>query len=101
MDLPAGEQINTRPTIAYGGCVVLMPKFDAGRYLTLAQAERANPLSRAMGALGAKTIDRRTFLKGSGITAGAAAFGAKVAPMQACPRASHDRTRQSLQGAQP
>jgi len=30
-----------------------------------------------------------------------AAFGAKVAPMQACPRASHDRTRQSLQEAQP
>lgn len=30
-----------------------------------------------------------------------AAFGAKVAPMQACPRASHDRTRQSLQGEQP
>ncbi|MBA0263983.1 hypothetical protein D7T58_07635 [Stenotrophomonas maltophilia] len=30
-----------------------------------------------------------------------AAFGAKVAPMQACPCASHDRTRQSLQGAQP
>ncbi|OZI30027.1 hypothetical protein CAL29_18300 [Bordetella genomosp. 10] len=30
-----------------------------------------------------------------------AVFGAKVAPMQACPRASHDRTRQSLQGAQP
>ncbi|OPD88715.1 hypothetical protein AO963_37205 [Pseudomonas aeruginosa] len=30
-----------------------------------------------------------------------AAFGAKVAPRQACPRASHDRTRQSLQGAQP
>ncbi|OPD71876.1 hypothetical protein AO900_29350 [Pseudomonas aeruginosa] len=29
-----------------------------------------------------------------------AAFGAEVAPMQACPRASHDRTRQSLQGAQ-
>ncbi|RUB30084.1 hypothetical protein IPC1429_29570 [Pseudomonas aeruginosa] len=27
-----------------------------------------------------------------------AAFGAKVAPIQACPRASHDRTRQSLQG---
>ena len=26
-----------------------------------------------------------------------AAFGARVAPMQACPRASHDRTRQSLQ----
>ncbi|AYR19134.1 hypothetical protein D6I95_01370 [Alcaligenes faecalis] len=30
-----------------------------------------------------------------------AAFGARAAPMQACPRASHDRTRQSLQGAQP
>jgi hypothetical protein len=30
-----------------------------------------------------------------------AACGAKPAPMQACPRASHDRTRQSLQGAQP
>lgn len=27
-----------------------------------------------------------------------AAFGARVAPMQACPRASHDRTRRSLQG---
>ena len=26
-----------------------------------------------------------------------AAWGARVAPMQACPRASHDRTRQSLQ----
>ncbi|MBH1638327.1 hypothetical protein I5U57_02555 [Stenotrophomonas maltophilia] len=30
-----------------------------------------------------------------------AAFGAKVAPMQACPRASHDRTRQRLQGQRP
>ncbi|OPD86429.1 hypothetical protein AO955_32005 [Pseudomonas aeruginosa] len=30
-----------------------------------------------------------------------AACGAKLAPMQACPRASHDRTRQSLQRAQP
>ena len=29
-----------------------------------------------------------------------AAWGARVAPMQACPRASHARTRQSLQGAQ-
>lgn len=29
-----------------------------------------------------------------------AAWGARVAPMQACPRASHDRTRQSLRGAQ-
>ncbi|MDM0046890.1 class I adenylate-forming enzyme family protein [Variovorax dokdonensis] len=25
------------PTVAFGGCVVLMPKFDAGRYLQLAQ----------------------------------------------------------------
>ncbi|APP82381.1 hypothetical protein E1J23_02595 [Xanthomonas gardneri] len=30
-----------------------------------------------------------------------AAWGARPAPMQACPRASHDRTRQSLRGAQP
>lgn len=30
-----------------------------------------------------------------------AAFGAKVAPVQACPRASHDRTRQSLQEERP
>jgi len=30
-----------------------------------------------------------------------AACGAKPAPMQACPRASHDRTRWRLQGAQP
>ncbi|TMN19388.1 hypothetical protein FF950_11640 [Pseudoxanthomonas sp. X-1] len=30
-----------------------------------------------------------------------AAFGARLAPMQACPRASHDRTRHSLWGAQP
>ncbi|OKQ83787.1 hypothetical protein BH587_30680 [Pseudomonas aeruginosa] len=30
-----------------------------------------------------------------------AAWGAKPAPIQACPRASHDRTRWRLQGAQP
>jgi len=30
-----------------------------------------------------------------------AAWGANLAPMRACLRASHDRTRQSLQGAQP
>ncbi|HBP5959878.1 TPA: hypothetical protein L6A34_22520 [Pseudomonas aeruginosa] len=30
-----------------------------------------------------------------------AAWGARHAPMQACPRASHARTRRSLQGAQP
>ncbi len=29
------------PTLAYGGCVVLMPKFDARGYLELAQAHRA------------------------------------------------------------
>ncbi|MBU2286048.1 MAG: acyl--CoA ligase, partial [Gammaproteobacteria bacterium] len=28
------------PTIAYGGCVILMPKSDAGRYLQLAQQHR-------------------------------------------------------------
>ncbi|RDD95898.1 hypothetical protein DTW89_00420 [Acidovorax sp. BoFeN1] len=30
-----------------------------------------------------------------------AACGARPAPMRVCPRALHDRTRQSLQGAQP
>ena len=30
-----------------------------------------------------------------------AAWGARPAPLQACPRASHDRTRQGLQGVQP
>ncbi|AST28112.1 hypothetical protein CDC45_13235 [Ralstonia pseudosolanacearum] len=30
-----------------------------------------------------------------------AAWGARPAPKQACPRALHDRTRQSLQGARP
>ena len=29
------------PTIAFGSCAVLMPKFDAGRYLELAQKHRA------------------------------------------------------------
>jgi acyl-CoA synthetase (AMP-forming)/AMP-acid ligase II len=29
------------PTIAYGGCVVLMPKFDAAGYLALAERHRA------------------------------------------------------------
>jgi len=29
------------PTLAYGGCLVLLPKFDAGLYLQTAQAERA------------------------------------------------------------
>ena len=29
------------PTLAHGGCVVMMPKFDAAAYLQLAQAERA------------------------------------------------------------
>ena len=41
---------------------------------TEGRAERANSLARAMSALSAKTVDRRTFLKGSGLTAGAAAF---------------------------
>ena len=42
------------------------------------RAERANPLSRAMTALGAKTVDRRAFLKGTGLTAGAAAFASQL-----------------------
>lgn len=37
-----------------------------------------NPLARAAAALGMKTVDRRTFLKGSGLTAGAAAFASQL-----------------------
>ena len=33
--------VSVIPTLAHGGCVVLMPKFDALQYLQLAQAHRA------------------------------------------------------------
>jgi acyl-CoA synthetase (AMP-forming)/AMP-acid ligase II len=33
--------VSVVPTLAHGGCVVLMPKFDAAEYLRLAQVERA------------------------------------------------------------
>jgi acyl-CoA synthetase (AMP-forming)/AMP-acid ligase II len=33
--------VSVIPTLALGGCIVLMPKFDAGTYLQLAQAHRA------------------------------------------------------------
>ena len=42
------------------------------------QAQPVNPLARAASALAAKTVDRRTFLKGSGIAAGAAAFASQL-----------------------
>src|SRR5260221_243494 len=41
-------------------------------------AQAVNPLFRAASALGAKTVDRRTFLRGSGIAAGAAAFASQL-----------------------
>ncbi len=43
-----------------------------------AQAQAVNPLARAVSALAARTIDRRTFLKGTGLTAGAAAFASQL-----------------------
>ena len=43
-----------------------------------ARAASVNPLSRAMQALGATTVDRRAFLKGSGVAAGAAAFASQL-----------------------
>ena len=43
-----------------------------------ARAESVNPLARAMSAMGARAIDRRTFLKGSGVAAGAAAFASQL-----------------------
>ena len=33
--------VSVIPTLAYGGCLVLMPKFDADKFLHIAQAERA------------------------------------------------------------
>ena len=42
------------------------------------QVQAVNPFARAASALAAKTVDRRTFLKGSGITAGAAAFASQL-----------------------
>jgi formate dehydrogenase major subunit len=43
-----------------------------------ASAQNVDPLSRAASALTGRTFDRRTFLKGSGITAGAAAFASQL-----------------------
>jgi formate dehydrogenase major subunit len=42
------------------------------------QVEHRNPLARAVTALASRTVDRRTFLKGSGIAAGAAAFASQL-----------------------
>src|SRR5690349_21590140 len=41
-------------------------------------AQPVNPLARAARALASKTVDRRSFLKGTGITAGAAAFASQL-----------------------
>jgi formate dehydrogenase major subunit len=41
-------------------------------------AQAVNPLSRAVSALAAKTVDRRAFLKGTGLTAGVAAFASQL-----------------------
>jgi len=42
------------------------------------QAQSVNPLARAAAALGARTVDRRAFLKGTGLGAGAAAFASTL-----------------------
>ncbi|MEP7069316.1 MAG: molybdopterin-dependent oxidoreductase, partial [Usitatibacter sp.] len=42
------------------------------------QAQAVNPIARAAAALGTKAVDRRTFLKGTGLTAGAAAFASQL-----------------------
>jgi len=41
-------------------------------------AEAVNPLARAASSLASRTVDRRAFLKGSGIAAGAAAFASQL-----------------------
>jgi len=45
---------------------------------TQGRAQAINPLARAATALAARTVDRRAFLKGTGITAGAAAFASQL-----------------------
>src|SRR6202158_4557948 len=40
--------------------------------------QAVNPIARAASALAAKTVDRRSFLKGSGIAVGAAAFASQL-----------------------
>ena len=42
------------------------------------QAQAVNPIARAAAALGTRAVDRRTFLKGTGLTAGAAAFASQL-----------------------
>jgi len=41
-------------------------------------AQAVNPLARAATALAAKTVDRRAFLKGTGLGAGAASFASQL-----------------------
>src|SRR5512134_1497308 len=43
-----------------------------------ASAQNVDPIARAASSLAARTFDRRTFLKGSGIAAGAAAFAGQL-----------------------
>ncbi len=42
------------------------------------EVQALNPLSRAASALGMRTVDRRSFLKGAGLTAGATAFASQL-----------------------
>src|SRR5436305_13427548 len=61
----------TRPPKSEEAAMLLTRKSEG-------QAEPLNPLARAASAVGAKPVDRRTFLKGTGITAGAAAFASQL-----------------------
>ena len=40
--------------------------------------QAVNPLARAVSSLATRTVDRRTFLKGAGLTAGAGAFASQL-----------------------
>ena len=42
------------------------------------KVQPVNPLARAVHSLASKTVDRRSFLKGTGLTAGAAAFASQL-----------------------
>jgi formate dehydrogenase major subunit len=43
-----------------------------------ASAQSVNPIARAVTALTGRTVDRRSFIKGSGLAAGAAAFASQL-----------------------
>jgi hypothetical protein len=74
VELAGAHKAQDRGQVAAGGALrcVLDVAVTEGR------VESLNPLARATSALAMKTVDRRTFLKGAGLGAGAAAFASAL-----------------------